>query len=216
MEQLGITLAQKLITASAIKLAPESPFVWRSGWLAPIYTDNRITLSLPSVRNFVKIEVSRVILENYPGAQVIASVSTGSIALGAIIADTLGLPFIYVRSTPKDHGLENLIEGNLKPGDKVVLLEDILSTGANFLRAATTVMLAGGDVMGGVTLFSYDFDLANEAIKQEDVQLLQLTGFNDVIKAATEMQRMTPATLAVLKQWHSDPANWTPAAPEID
>lgn len=214
--QLSKAIVKQLIKISAIKLQPDSPFVWRNGWTAPIYTDNLIALSLPDVRNFVKIELARVILEQYPAVQVIASVSTRSIALGAIVADVLGLPFIYVRSTPKDHGLENLIEGNLKAGENVVLLEDILSTGANYLRAAQTVMLAGGNVMGGVALFSYEFEQAREAIEAEQVKLVTITGFNAMLEVATELHCLDQDTVAALTDWHADPANWTPTAIEPD
>lgn len=216
MNDLSLSLAKKLISINAIKLQPYSPFVWRNGWSSPIYTDNLVTLSSPATRSFVKVELSRVILEQYPDVQVIASVSTRAIALGGIVADNLGLPFVYVRSTPKDHGLENLIEGNIKPGERVVLLEDILSTGNNFLRAEQTVMLAGGEVLGGVALFSYEFEQAKKAIKNDGVKLVSLTGFNAMIKAAKDIDHLAPDTEQTLKQWHNDPANWIPAAPEID
>ena len=130
MESLDLTLAKKLLKINAIMLQPDSPFMWANGWNAPIYNDNKITLSYPDVRRFVKVELSRLIMENFPQAQVVASVAMGSIAMGALVADTLGLPFVYVRDMPKDHGLENLIEGDFKPGQKVVLIEDLVSTAA--------------------------------------------------------------------------------------
>lgn len=216
MKELSKALAQRLIKISSIKLQPDSPFVWRNGWLSPIYADNLVTLSSPSVRNYVKVEVTRVILEKYPDVQLIASVSTRAIALGALVADDLGLPFVYVRATPKDHGLENLIEGNIKPGEKVVLLEDILSTGANLLRAAQTVMLAGGDVMGGVALFSYEFEQAKQAIDAEGLPFVRLTGFHAALEALQELEKLSPDTEQVLREWHADPANWTASPLDID
>ena len=129
MKQLDRLLAEKLLKISAIKLQPEHPFTWASGWNSPIYTDNRKTLSYPEVRSFIKVEMCRLILENFDTPDAIAGVATGAIAMGALVADTLGMPYAYVRSTPKDHGLENLIEGNLKPGQKVVVIEDLISTG---------------------------------------------------------------------------------------
>ena len=135
MKTAAQLLAEKLLQISAIKLQPENPFIWASGWNSPIYTDNRKTLSYPDIRNFIKVEMSRIVLENFSEADAIAGVATGAIAIGALVADTLGLPYAYVRSTPKDHGLENLIEGNLKPGMKVVVVEDLVSTGGSSLKA---------------------------------------------------------------------------------
>ena len=139
MKKLESILAEKLLKISAIKLQPDNPFTWSSGWNSPIYTDNRKTLSYPETRSFLKVEMSRLIIENFPDAEVVAGVATGAIALGALVADTLGKPYIYVRSSPKDHGLENLIEGNLKPGQKVVVIEDLVSTGGSSLKAVEAV-----------------------------------------------------------------------------
>ena len=155
MKQLERILAEKLLNISAIKLQPDNPFTWASGWNSPIYTDNRKTLSYPDVRSFIKVELSRLIMENFPEAEVVAGVATGAIAQGALVADTLGLPNIYVRSTPKDHGLENLIEGNLKPGQKGVVVEDLVSTGSSSLKAVEAIRNAGGEVVGMVAIFTY-------------------------------------------------------------
>ena len=141
-------LAEKLLQISAIKLQPNNPFTWASGWNSPIYTDNRKTLSYPDIRSFIKVELSRIILENFPEVEAIAGVATGAIAMGALVADTLGLPYVYVRSTPKDHGLENLIEGNLKPSQKVVVIEDLVSTGGSSLKAVEAIRMAGCEVLG--------------------------------------------------------------------
>ena len=154
MKKLESILAEKLLKISAIKLQPDNPFTWSSGWNSPIYTDNRKTLSYPETRSFLKVEMSRLIIENFPDAEVVAGVATGAIALGALVADTLGKPYIYVRSSPKDHGLENLIEGNLKPGQKVVVIEDLVSTGGSSLKAVEAVRNAGAEVVGMLAIFT--------------------------------------------------------------
>ena len=155
MKHIDNIFAEKLLKISAIKLQPNNPFTWASGWNSPIYTDNRKTLSYPDVRNFIKVELCRLIQENWPDTEVVAGVATGAIAQGALVADTLGLPYIYIRSTPKDHGLENLIEGNLKPGQKVVVVEDLVSTGGSSLKAVQAVRNAGAEVVGMVAIFTY-------------------------------------------------------------
>ena len=151
MKTVAHLLAEKLLKINAIKLQPANPFVWASGWNSPIYTDNRLTLSYPDVRTFIKTELTRVIMETYPEAEAIAGVATGAIAQGALVADTLNLPYAYIRSTPKDHGLENLIEGDLRMGQKVVIIEDLVSTGKSSLKAVEAVRKAGvrGDRHGG-------------------------------------------------------------------
>ena len=146
MKKLDTLLAQKLMQINAIKLQPDSPFAWATGWNSPIYTDLRMTLSYPEVRNLIKVEMARLIMENFGDAEVIAGIATGAIAHGALVADSLALPMVYVRSTPKDHGLENLIEGDIKPNQKVVLIEDQLSTGNNCMKCLNTVREAGGIV----------------------------------------------------------------------
>ena len=148
MKPIERLLAEKLLKISAIKLQPELPFTWASGWNSPIYTDNRKTLSYPDVRSFIKVEMCRLIMEHFDNPDAIAGVATGAIAMGALVADTLGLPYVYVRSTPKDHGLENLIEGNLKPGQKVVVIEDLISTGGSSLKAVEAIRNAGCEVVG--------------------------------------------------------------------
>ena len=144
MEKVDHILAEKLLNISAIILQPENPFTWASGWNSPIYTDNRKTLSYPDIRNFIKVELCRIILEKFSNVDVIAGVATGAIAQGALVADTLGLPYVYVRSSPKDHGLENLIEGNLKAGQRVVVIEDLISTGGSSLKACEAIRNVNG------------------------------------------------------------------------
>lgn len=203
-------LAEKLLHISAIKLQPESPFVWASGWNSPIYTDNRIILSYPDVRNFVKVELARTILENYPEANAIAGVATGAIAIGAIVADSLGLPYVYVRNTPKDHGLENMIEGNLKPGSKVVIVEDIVSTAASSLKAVDAVQMAGCDVVGMTCLFNFQFPKAVKRISDANLSMAPLLTYSEMLEVASEIDYISPAELETLRQWREDPAAWTP------
>ena len=216
MERLDLTLAKKLLKINAIMLQPELPFLWGNGWNAPIYNDNKITLSYPDVRRFVKVELSRMILEHFPDAEVVASVAMGSIAMGALVADTLGLPFVYVRDVPKDHGLENLIEGNFKPGQRVVLIEDLVSTGQNAIKALHEMRLAGGEVMGMVAMFTYDFTQALKAFKAEGLELITLTNYHAMIDAALETQYIKDKDVEKLEHWHENPENWTPSSLEID
>lgn len=207
-------LAEKLLQISAIKLQPENPFTWASGWNSPIYTDNRKTLSYPDIRNFIKVEMARMILENYPEATAVAGVATGAIAIAAIVADELGLPFAFVRSQPKDHGLENLIEGNLKPGSKVVVVEDLVSTGGSSLKAVEALRSAGCEVEGMVSLFTYEFPIAVKRFREADVTLVSLSNYSAMIDVAREINYIRPSDVDTLREWRKDPANWVPAKPE--
>ena len=198
MKQLERILAEKLLKISAIKLQPEIPFVWASGWNSPIYTDNRKTLSYPEIRNFIKVELTRLIMENFSDAEVVAGVATGAIAQGALVADTMGVPYIYVRSSPKDHGLENLIEGNLKSGQKVVVIEDLISTGGSSLKAVEAIRKAGAEVVGMVAIFTYEFPVAAEHFKKAGVIATNYIKDSD---------------LATLKEWRKSPSTWAPNKP---
>lgn len=208
-------LAEKLLQISAIKLQPENPFTWASGWNSPIYTDNRKTLSYPDVRNFIKVEMGRTILENFPEVQAIAGVATGAIAIAAIVSDMLGLPFVFVRSAPKDHGLENLIEGNLRPGSKVVVVEDLVSTGGSSLKAVEAVRNAGCEVIGMTSIFSYEFPIAFKAFREANVTLVPLSNYSTMIEAASEINYIREQDVETLKEWRKDPANWVPSKPGI-
>ena len=210
MKQLDRLLAEKLLKISAIKLQPEMPFTWASGWNSPIYTDNRKTLSYPEVRSFIKVEMCRLIMENFPQPDAIAGVATGAIAMGALVADTMGLPYIYVRSTPKDHGLENLIEGNLKPGQKVVVIEDLISTGGSSLKAVEAIRAAGCEVVGMAAIFTYGFPIAVKRFKDANVDLITLSNYNSMLEAALETEYIRPEDVETLKKWRKDPANWAP------
>ena len=209
MKLVATILAEKLLKISAINLQPENPFVWASGWNSPIYTDNRKTLSYPDIRSFIKIELSRLILENFQEVEAIAGVATGAIAQGALVADSLGLPYVYVRSTPKDHGLENLIEGNLKPGTKVVVIEDLISTGGSSLKAVQAIRAAGCEVLGMAALFTYGFPLAEANFKKADVKLMTLSNYNAMLEAALATGYIKESYLNTLKEWRRDPSTWT-------
>lgn len=210
MKQLDRLLAEKLLNISAIKLQPENPFVWASGWNSPIYTDNRKTLSYPDIRSFIKIEISRLILENFGDAEVIAGVATGAIAQGVLVADSLGLPYVYVRSSPKDHGLENLIEGNIKAGQKVVVIEDLVSTGGSSLKAVDAIRNAGGEVIGMVAIFSYEFPVSVEKFREAGVKLMTLSNYNAMLEAALETEYIKESDIETLREWRKDPETWVP------
>lgn len=203
-------LAEKLLQISAIKLQPQNPFTWASGWNSPIYTDNRKTLSYPDIRNFIKVEMSRMIIENFGEVDAIAGVASGAIAIGAIVADTLGLPYVYVRSSPKDHGLENLIEGNLKPGQKVVVIEDLVSTGGSSLKAVEAIRNAGCDVIGMTAIFTYEFPLSIKRFRDANINLLTISNYSAMIEAALASDYIRPEEVETLKEWRKDPANWVP------
>lgn len=208
MKTVERLLAEKLLKIRAIKLQPENPFVWASGWNSPIYTDNRRTLSYPEVRSFIKVELCRVIMENFGNADAIAGVATGAIAQGALVADTLGLPYVYVRSAPKDHGLENLIEGNLKPGQKVVVIEDLISTGGSSLKAVEAIRNAGCEVIGMAAIFTYGFPVAARKFKAAQVELITLSNYNAMLETALETNYIKPEDLETLQEWRKDPASW--------
>lgn len=209
MKNVARMLAEKLLKISAIKLQPDNPFTWSSGWNSPIYTDNRQTLSHPDVRSFIKIELSRLILERFPQANAVAGVATGAIAQGALVADELGLPYAYVRSSPKDHGLENLIEGDLRPGVKVVVIEDLISTGHSSLKAVEALRLAGCDVVGMAALFTYGFPQAEANFREAGVELVTLSDYNAMLEVALETKFITEGDMSALRLWRTDPENWT-------
>ncbi|MFT3995592.1 MAG: orotate phosphoribosyltransferase [Dysgonomonas sp.] len=208
MNTLEKLTAEKLLSIRAIKLQPSNPFTWASGWRSPIYCDNRKLISYPKVRTFLKIELSRLIIENFPDVDAIAGVATGAIAPGALVADALGLPFVYIRATPKDHGLENLIEGDLKPGSKVVVVEDLVSTGSSSLKAVEGIRRDGSEVIGMVANFTYGFPIATEKFEQAKVQLLTLTNYDAILDEALRIEYIAEADLDTLKEWRKSPADW--------
>ncbi len=208
MKTLEKIFAAKLLNVKAIKLQPNNPFTWASGWKSPFYCDNRKTLSYPELRTFVKIEIARIILERFPEADAIAGVATGAIPQGALVADALNLPFVYVRSKPKDHGLENLIEGELKPGMKVVVVEDLISTGGSSLKAVEAIRNNGCDVIGMVAAYTYGFQVAEEAFREAKVSLVTLTNYDAVVAEALRIGYITDSDVQVLHEWRKDPAHW--------
>jgi len=210
MKTLEHILAKKLLNIKAVKLQPANPFTWASGWKSPIYCDNRKTLSYPVLRNFIKLELARMIIENYENATTIAGVATGAIAQGAMVAEELHLPFVYIRSTPKDHGLENLIEGDLKPCSKVVVIEDLISTGGSSLKAVEAVRGAGCDVIGMVAIFTYGFSTAEEQFKDAKVRLTALCNYDAILDEALRTDYIDESEIKTLQEWRKDPANWNP------
>jgi orotate phosphoribosyltransferase len=211
METLERLFAEKLLKIKAIKLQPANPFTWASGWKSPFYCDNRKTLSYPSLRNFVKLEICRLILERFGQVDAIAGVATGAIPQGALVAEELNLPFVYVRSTPKDHGLENLIEGELRPGMKVVVVEDLISTGGSSLKAVEAIRRDGCEVIGMVAAFTYGFDVAVKAFKDANVQLVTLTHYDAVLDVALRTEYIDEEDIPTLQSWRKDPAHWEAA-----
>jgi len=201
-------IAEKLLRIKAVKLQPKNPFTWASGWKSPIYCDNRKTLSYPAIRTYIKTQIARIILEQHPDAEVIAGVATGAIAQGALVADALGLPFIYVRPTPKDHGLENLIEGDLKPKQKVVVIEDLISTGGSSLKAVEAIRKDGSTVLGMVAIFSYGFPVAKEKFRAAKVKLTTLCDYDAVLTEALTTNYITEEEIETLKEWRLNPSEW--------
>ncbi len=210
MKSLERIVAEKLLNIKAVKLQPNNPFTWASGWKSPIYCDNRKTLSYADVRTLIKIELCRTILENFPQVDAIAGVATGAIAQGALVADALGLPFVYVRSSPKDHGLENLIEGDLRPGQKVVVVEDLISTGGSSLKAVEAIRKDGCEVLGMVAIFSYLIPVATEKFKNAGVNLVTLCNYDAVLEEACATNYIQTEDLETLKEWKKDPSAWSP------
>ena len=208
MNTLEKIFAAKLLNIKAIKLQPENPFTWASGWKSPFYCDNRKTLSYPDLRNFVKLEIARVVLENFPEVDAIAGVATGAIPQGALVADALCKPFVYVRSKPKDHGLENLIEGELKPGMKVVVIEDLISTGGSSLKAVEAIRKSGSEVVGMVASHTYGFDVAQKAFEEANVKLITLTNYEAVLEVALETGYITESQIPMLNEWRANPSEW--------
>ena len=208
MSTLEKIFPKKLLDVKAIKLQPEAPFTWASGWKSPFYCDNRKTLAFPALRSFVKLELSRLVAEKYPEAEAVAGVATGAIAQGALVADALGLPFAYVRSKPKDHGLTNLIEGDLKAGMKVVVIEDLISTGGSSLKAVEALRAHGCEVVGMVAAYTYGFPTAEKAFAEAGVELTTLTNYEAVVETALATGYIEERHVALLHDWRSNPSEW--------
>lgn len=201
-------LAAKLLDIKAVKLQPTDPFTWASGWKSPIYTDNRKTLAYAQLRSFVKLELCHAIQENFPEAEVVAGVATGAIAQGALVADQLGMPFCYVRPKPKDHGMGNQIEGEVKTGAKVIVVEDLISTGGSSLKAVAALREAGCEVVGMVASFTYGFPVAEQAFAEAGVKLITLSDYEHVVEEAAKTGYIKDEEKAVLGEWRKNPSTW--------
>ena len=200
--------AELLLTIKAIKLNPDEPFEWASGWKSPIYCDNRITLYYVMIRNFLREQLSKVVVEKHGQPDVIAGVATGAIAIGVLVAQELGVPFVYVRPEPKKHGRKNQIEGFLDNGQNVVVIEDLISTGKSSLNAVEALKEAGARVKGMVAIFSYGFDLAEANFNDANVELTTLSDYENLLEQALETNFIDNKRLRTLQSWRDDPANW--------
>ena len=205
-------IAEKLLEVGAVKLSPYEPFTWASGWKSPIYCDNRKALSFPFIRDFIKSELCNVIFEQFEEAEQIAGVATAGIAWGAMAADQLKLPFIYVRSKPKDHGLGNQIEGFADESKKVIVVEDLISTGKSSLQAAEALRARNIEVIGMVSIFNYGFGVAEEAFKKAGIPFESLTNYTALIELAKEKTIISEETEQLLLTWRTNPATWQAVA----
>lgn len=200
--------AEKLLQIEAVKVQPDQPFTWTSGWKSPIYCDNRKILSFPYVRDFVKSELANAILENFGDAEALAGVATAGIPHGALASDLLRLPFVYVRSQAKGHGLRNQIEGKLEPGQKVVVIEDLVSTGKSSLEAVEALRAAGAEVMGMCALFTYGFDQSQKAFEKAGVKLVTLSDYTELIALLKTQNKINDQQAASLELWRLQPEAW--------
>ncbi|HEX6194001.1 MAG TPA: orotate phosphoribosyltransferase [Chitinophagaceae bacterium] len=201
-------VAEKLLQVNAVKLNPEQPFTWASGWKSPIYCDNRRVLSFPYARDYIKSELCNLLFEKFPDAQLLAGVATAGIAWGAMAADQLKLPYVYVRPKPKEHGLGNQIEGYFEKGQKTVVIEDLVSTGKSSLQVVDVLKNAGLEVTGLVSLFTYGFPVATESFASASVEYYSLTNYPTLIQLALEKGLVRAEQEGILLKWRDDPANW--------
>jgi len=202
------SVAARLLQVAAVKLNPENPYTWASGWKSPIYCDNRKVLSFPYDRDFIKSELCSVIFEQFPDVDAIAGVATAGIAWGAMAADQLKLPFLYVRPKPKEHGLGNQIEGNLTPGQKILVVEDLISTGKSSLQVCDILKQSGVEIAGMVSIFNYGFNQATTAFEEAGIKLVSLTNYAALVELAIENETISPALLTTLNNWRENPAEW--------
>lgn len=201
-------VAEKLLQVNAIKLNPANPFTWASGWKSPIYCDNRKVLSFPYIREFIKSEMCNVVFEKFPEAQMLAGVATAGIAWGAMVADQLKLPYIYVRPKPKEHGLGNQVEGYFEKGQRVVVIEDLISTGKSSLQVVDVLKKEGMQVEGMVSIFTYGFDVADKAFADAGVAYQSLTNYPSLIESAIEKGLITAEQQDTLLNWRKNPSAW--------
>lgn len=201
-------IAAMLLEIGAIRFNTSKPFQWASGWKSPIYCDNRLSLSYPDIRSTIKLGLAQAVQSFYPTAEGIAGVATAGIPQGALVADGLGLPFLYVRSKPKEHGLENLVEGRVLDGQKLVVVEDLVSTGGSSLKVVEALRKVGADPMGMIAIFSYGLEEARKNFEAANLSLVCLTDYGHLLKKAVEMKVITEEEVTILKAWRVDPANW--------
>lgn len=206
--EISKKLAEKLLQIKAIKLQPTNPFTWASGMKSPIYCDNRKTLSFPEVREFIKNAFAEKIKEIFPKVDMIAGVATGAIAHGVLVAEVMDLPFIYIRSNPKGHGLENLVEGDVNQGKNVVVIEDLISTGGSSLKAVNALRNENVNVLGLAAIFTYEFEKANNNFKEANCDFITLSNYSYLIETALETGYISDSELELLKKWRNDPDNW--------
>ncbi len=200
--------AELLLQIKAIKLSPQEPFTWASGWNSPIYCDNRITLSFPSIRNFLKENIAKIVEDKHGKPDVIAGVATGAIAIGVLIAQELGVPFVYVRPEAKKHGRKNQIEGYIESGQNVVVIEDLISTGKSSLNAVKALKEANVSVKGMVAIFSYGFDIAKDNFEKDNIELTTLSNYDFLLEQALESEYITTEELRMLEDWRKNPSKW--------
>lgn len=203
-------IAKKLLEIKAIKLSPKDPFTWASGWKSPIYCDNRLSLSFPEVRKFIQEKLSSVIRTHFLNIEAIAGVATAGIPQGVLIADELDVPFVYVRSKAKGHGMENMIEGKITPGQKVVVVEDLVSTGGSSLKAVNDLRAAGFEVLGMVAIFTYGFEISDKNFEKEGVKLYCLSDYSSLLPQALEQGYVSEADMNTLADWRKGPDTWQP------
>lgn len=206
--KIASAVAQRLLEIEAIRLQPTKPFTWASGWKSPIYCDNRLSLSYPAVRSFIKHYLQDAIQKNFTSIEAVAGVATAGIPQGALLADAMNLPFLYVRSSPKGHGMENMIEGKVTPGQKVVVVEDLVSTGGSSLKAVSDLKAAGFEVLGMVAIFTYGFDVAAENFEKAGVKLICLSDYSSMLPQAIANNYIDQDTLASLEEWRKNPGAW--------
>jgi len=203
-----LSIAEKLLQINAVKLNPQNPFTWASGWKSPIYCDNRKILSYAHVRDYIKSEMTNAVFTEFPDAEVIAGVATAGIPWGVLVADLLSLPFIYVRSKPKEHGMGNQIEGVLHAGQKVVVIEDLISTGKSSLEAVKAIQETQGEVVGLCSVFTYEFPIAQQIFSAENIQTLSLSNYSSLIDIALEKKIISDDEVTLLKSWRENPSEW--------
>lgn len=208
MSAIAPEIARQLLAANAVKLRPADPFTWSSGLKSPIYCDNRITLSFPATRTFIKNALADAIRNRFPAAEILAGVATAGIAQGVLVADVLNLPYCYVRPEPKKHGMGNQIEGRFEAGQKVVVIEDLISTGGSSLKVVDALRQAGAEVLGMAAIFTYGFAVATENLKNAGVELLCLSDYNTLIQEAQTLNYVSADQLASLSRWRENPAEW--------